>query len=232
MKTNKTEKLENMKNASSQFGYDLENYCSVIPLKEITQSTDGSKKFDPDLELITIFYGYNIRFKGVKEFEEFGSDLKNCLTKVLKDFPEFSNITFEVVVSPEIMPCLGVSFYLDINGRLAHHGGAVYTIFCGSEGIKALYDDETKEGALAHELGEVVHLLKKGPGVLPKLQRWYKENSVYDLFVQMNADLTSARRGYGHKVIKALRSLKHQTETEDISNLDARIKNLEGYLKK
>lgn len=231
MKTNKTEKLENMKNASSQFGYDLENYCSVIPLKEITQSTDGSKKFDSDLEkyLTTSIIAPG---KFQQDLKKFNSDLKRCFIKVLKDFPEFSNIMFEIVTTPKVMSYLNIFFYYDENGRLLHPRGAVYTIFCGSGGIRTFYDDDSKEGALAHELGEVVHLLKKGAKGLLKTREWYEKHLSYRELVQMNADMIAARRGYDHKLVKALYSFKHQSEYSNHPDLDARIKNLEGYLKK
>lgn len=163
--------------------------------------------------------------------KEFKQDLNRCLEKVLCDFPEFSGAKFHVIVNSSLNYGLGCIYEPNLAER--HPVGAVkdYLFICGKQGVEALYDDDCKEGALAHELGEVLHIFKKGRESYLQQRRWYKKNHSYFTKVQMHTDLDAARHGYGPKLIKTLESIKQAADFDLALDLEVRINKLKEYLK-
>lgn len=168
----------------------------------------------------------------VKEYEvrKFKKDLKKCLNKVLGDFPEFSHTEFSMVIDLLSDTFFEATLSVQYSTRVVKS----CVTYIGVNGVRALYDDDRKEGVWAHEFCEALHhVSKKSKEALHRSDRWYEENNGFRVLVEKHADLDAARKGYGAKLVKALSSIKQTSQIEEqVAELESRIKNLGDYLKK
>ncbi|MBM3199763.1 hypothetical protein FJZ53_02410 [Candidatus Woesearchaeota archaeon] len=170
-----------------------------------------------------------LTFEDYEKLKKFQVDLKKCLNKVLDNFPEFSHAEFCTIINLLEDTIFAATYSVHPTGVITK-----CTTYCGNGGLRTLYDDDRKEGAWAHEFCEALHLAKKSREAFHRFERWYGDNKRgFRLLVEKHADMDAARRGYGHKLVEALRSIKQAVQTEEeIIGIESRIKNLENYLRK
>ncbi len=166
------------------------------------------------------------------------ADMKRCLDNVLKDFPEFSeakhSVTFDIFQQEPLV----INTDYSVEGNIANPriSAIRFDITYNLLGVYLLADDDCKEGAISHELGEISHYHGKGLAGFKRNERFIKTDKHYSgrryiQLVEQHADLTAARRGYAHKLMKVLTmAIPLLPGFVNMGSLRERINNLKSYM--